>query len=109
MESRIVHLRKSLEEKDSTINDLTNKMKVLEDKLEDISIDEELESKLKNQETKLKTISSTLSKLEKIAKSKEGKLECSDCDYITSSEKLMKTHVNIKYEDQKKIQISKSI
>ena len=68
MESQIVHLRKSLEEKDSTINDLTKKMKILEDKVDDISINDELESKLKSQETKLKTISSTLSKLEKIAK-----------------------------------------
>ena len=33
---------------------------------------------------------------------KEGKLECSECDYITSSEKLLKSHVNKKYKDQKK-------
>ena len=76
-------------------------MKILEDKLETISGDAEIKSKVNNQEIKLKTISATLSKLENISKSKEGKLECSECDYITSSEKLLKNHLKITHKDQK--------
>ena len=49
-----------------------------------------LDSKIKSQEIKLKAACVKVTKLEKVLKFKKGKFKCKACDYKTSSEKKHK-------------------
>ena len=98
LDRQILHMRKSIEEKDKCIEELSNRLKVMEDKFAET---QSLDSKFKAQETKLKTVCANVTKLEKIVKCKEGKFECKECDYKASSEQLLKNHMNKKHNVKK--------